>query len=183
VLLLAGIFMLALSPARTGVAKELLVSSSSLLSEMRLGMLRHDAGVFVSRKEEHSIDINFELLLHSPDFMKYVLSPRPHIGVTGNTNGNTSQAYLGLTWDFDLFDELFLEMSLGGSIHNSKTDSRDPNKKNLGCRGLYRGSASLGYRFTERQSLSVMVDHASHNEYCKKDDGIDSFGLRWGYRF
>mgnify|MGYP001258631219 FL=1 len=69
---------------------------SNLFSEIRIGALAHDTGPF-SSKEEDGIDTNFELLFASPEFLSFIWSPRPHIGINYNSSGDTSQAYLGLT--------------------------------------------------------------------------------------
>lgn len=156
---------------------------SGILSEIRIGPLRHDASIFSTREEDSDIDANVELLFTSPGFLRYVWSPRPHLGVTANFGGETSQAYLGLTWDIDLFADIFVEVGLGASVHNGELDTGDPDRKNLGCRWLFRESASLGYRISENHNISVMLDHASNAELCDRNDGIDSMGVRWGYRF
>lgn len=156
---------------------------SGILSEIRVGALRHDASIFTTRQEEAVIDANLEILFTSPRFMRYVWSPRPHLGVTANFAGETSQAYLGLTWDVDLLDGLFAELGLGASVHNGELDSGDPAKKNLGCRWLFRESVSLGYRISEHHNISMMLDHLSNGELCDPNKGLDALGIRWGYRF
>ena len=153
------------------------------LSEIRLGALRHDAGVIVAQEEPDVVDANAELLFASPRFLRHVWSPRPHLGVIGNFAGATNQAYLGLTWDVDLFAGLFLELGLGASVHNGELDTGDQARKNLGCRWLYRESVSLGYRVSQHHNVSVMLDHVSNNDRCDRNDGLDTLGVRWGYRF
>lgn len=156
---------------------------NGVLSEIRIGALKHDAGVFVTRQEHAGIDANVEFLFVSPEFLEIVWSPRPHLGVTVNPRGATSQAYFGLTWDVDLFAGLFFEVGLGGAIHDGELETRDPDRKSLGCRWLYRESVSLGYRFAGRHSVSVLLDHMSNNGRCDRNAGMDMLGLRWGYRF
>ena len=79
--------------------------SDSFISEIRLGALLHDEGPFSSRKED-GYDANLELLFTSPDFLDILWAPRPHIGVSYNSSGDTSQAYLELTWEWDFFRRL-----------------------------------------------------------------------------
>jgi hypothetical protein len=62
------------------------------ISEIRAGLFYHDAAIFVApgERDEHrvertGVDANFELLFRSPDFLKIIGSPRPHIGATVNT--------------------------------------------------------------------------------------------------
>ena len=156
---------------------------NGVLSEIRIGALKHDAGVFVGRRENAGFDANAEFLFVSPEFLEIVWSPRTHLGFTVNPQGATSQAYFGLTWDVDLFSGLFFELGLGGAIHDGKLETKDPDRKSLGCRWLYRESVSLGYRFGGRHSISALLDHVSHDERCDSNDGMDMLGLRWGYRF
>jgi lipid A 3-O-deacylase len=152
------------------------------VSELRFGILDHDPGLFGGDKES-GIDINFEALFHSPEAFKYILSPRPHLGVSINTVGDTSKAYFGLSWGLDI-GPVFIEGTFGGAAHNGETDiNPDRDKKELGCTLNFRESASIGYRFLEHHSLSIMVDHISNAGLCSENEGMETFGLRYGYTF
>ena len=154
----------------------------SAVSETRLGVMAHDVPIF-SGNDEDGVNVNAEILFTSPDFLKWILAPRPHIGGSFNTAGDTSQAYLGLTWDFDLTDSIFFEFSFGGAVHNGELDDDKMDRKALGCRVLFRESAALGWRFNEHHSLSVMLDHISNASLCDDNEGLDTLGVRYGYRF
>lgn len=155
----------------------------SAVSETRIGAMAHDVGLF-GGDEEDGVNVNAEILFTSPDFMQFLWSPRPHIGGSFNTSGDTSQAYIGMTWDFNLTDSLFFEASLGGAIHDGKLNDDPRNqRKALGCRVLFRESVSLGWRFDEHHSLSLMLDHISNASLCKNNEGLDTLGVRYGYRF
>ncbi len=152
------------------------------VSELRFGILDHDPDMFGGDKES-GVDINFEALFHSPEVFKYILSPRPHLGASINTVGDTSKAYFGLTWGLDI-GQVFLEGSLGGTVHNGETDiDPDRESKELGCTFNFRESASIGYRFLEHHSLSIMVDHISNASLCSENEGMETLGLRYGYKF
>lgn len=168
--------------------------------EFRAGIMYHDAAWFVRpgahdelQVEGPGPDVNFELLFRSPDFLKAVWSPRPHLGVTFNTAGETSQAYLGLTWRADLSDSLFVELAGGGAVHNGKTTGIAPDpyepyttadgRKLLGCRALFRLAAAVGVQLNERYSLALGLDHISNGHLCDLNPGLDTVGLRLGYRF
>src|SRR3546814_17393937 len=103
---LSGIFVLlaTIGIAGTGFAATGRDSVPGFLSEVRLGGLAHDVGVF-GRSEEDGFDVNAELLFVYPEFLKVIWSPRPHIGTSVNTSGDTSQAYFGLTWGWDVFGD------------------------------------------------------------------------------
>lgn len=153
------------------------------VSETRIGAMAHDVGFF-GGDEEEGVNVNAEILFTSPDFMQILWSPRPHIGGSYNTSGDTSQAYLGMTWDLDLTDQIFFEFSLGGAIHDGKLDDDPRNqRKALGCRVLFRESVALGWHFNEHHSLSLMLDHISNASLCKNNEGLDTLGIRYGYKF
>ena len=171
-----------------------------VVSEIRAGIMYHDAAIFVVpgdrdelRIERTGLDINLELLFVSPGIFRAIGSPRPHIGVTANTQGATSQAYAGLTWNWDMTSRLFFEFNGGGAVHNGETDGPAPDplkpytaangQKLLGCSALFRLGVAMGVRFAERQSLTLALDHISNGHLCELNPGLDTLGLRWGYRF
>jgi len=176
--------------AAAGAAALLLAApadAASPIDEVRGGVFYHDAGVFGTHKED-GVDLNLELRFVSPEFLRAIWSPRPHLGVQANLAGNTSQLYFGVTWSLMLWqtsgaDGLFLDASLGGSTHNGKLDTDDPDRKSLGSRVLFRESLELGYRFAEIHSLSVMLDHVSNANLADRNEGLDTLGVRYGLKF
>ena len=156
--------------------------SDSFISEIRVGALWHDQGPFSSNKEG-GVDGNLELLFASPGFLDILWAPRPHFGASYNSSGDTSQAYLGLTWEWDFFDDFFAGFSLGGTVHDGfKTTSR-LDRKELGCRILFRESIAFGYRINKHHSLMAFLDHSSNAKLCSRNEGLESIGIRYGYRF
>lgn len=151
-------------------------------SELRLGLMGHDVGVFGVKKET-GVDANIEMLFDSPAFLEAIWSPRPHVGVTVNSGGDTSQAYAGLSWAWAPAGRWFVEFSLGGAVHNGKLSSPGRDRKELGSRALFRESLSLGFRIDERNSVMVTLDHVSNAKLAENNEGLDTLGLRWGYRF
>ncbi len=118
-----------------------------LISEIRVGFLAHDIGPF-SRNEEDGFDGNFEILFRSPSWLQKIWAPRPHLGLSVNSSGDTSQAYMGLTWEWRFWRNWFIDFSLGGSIHAAKKTTTRIDRKKLGCRVLFRESLELGYIFS-----------------------------------
>jgi len=156
--------------------------AGGILSEVRLGLLYHDVGI-VSATTEEGADVNFEALFASPDFLEIIFSPRPHLGASINTAGDTSQLYGGLTWGLDLWGGLFVEFAFGGSVHDGELDANRNDKNDLGCRVLFREALELGWRFGGHHSISVMADHISNAGFCVDNDGQDTAGIRYGYKF
>jgi len=152
------------------------------LSEVRVGALAHDEGPF-SHKKESGIDANVELLFNSPDFLKIIWSPRPHIGGNVNSSGDTSQGYVGLSWEWEFWRFMFGGFSLGGAVHTGETTNAPLDRKELGCRVLFRESVELGVRFAERHSVSAFLDHISNAKLCSTNEGLENLGVRYGYKF
>jgi lipid A 3-O-deacylase len=157
-------------------------AAEGIVSEIRLGMLHHDAGIMTVDKERGT-DGNVEVLFASPSALDVIGAPRPHIGASVNSVGDTDQAYGGLTWAYDFTGTLFCEGSLGGAVHDGKLNKKDPGRKALGSRVLFRESVSLGWRFDAHHSLSLMIDHVSNANLASHNAGLDGVGLRYGYRF
>lgn len=152
------------------------------ISELRTGILYHDEGPF-SRNKEDGPDVNVEMLFVSPDFLDVIWSPRPHIGADINTDDDTSSYYLGLSWEWYLWRNLFAGFSLGGAYHDGETEEVGrSDKKELGCSVLFRESVEMGWVFAERHTLSFMLDHISNARLCDENEGLENFGLRYGYR-
>ncbi|HKI82274.1 MAG TPA: acyloxyacyl hydrolase, partial [Pseudodesulfovibrio sp.] len=109
---------------------------------------------------------------------------RPHLGATVNTDGNTSHAYAGLTWELPLFSTgFFVDGNLGLSVNNGRRDTDDTDRKSLGSPVLFRLGAALGYNLTEKVNVSLQFEHMSNAYLANENEGMDNFGLRLGYRF
>ena len=164
------------------------------LSEFRLGVLDHDLGLFGSQRES-GLDLNMEVLFVAPEILEVIWLPRPHLGVTVNTEGDTSFLYAGGTWDiaiildrtfgWEIWEPLLIEGVLGLALHNGELSvpGRQTSAKALGCRVLFREALSLGVRFWTHHSLSVSLDHISNAGLCDNNDGLETLGIRYGYRF
>jgi lipid A 3-O-deacylase len=153
------------------------------ISEVRLGVVAHDIGPFSSNEEDIIADYNGEILFNSPGFLDIVWAPRPHLGFTLNTGGDTSQVYAGLTWEYEFWRSWFIDFSLGGSLHNGKKQTTQINRKELGCHLLFRESFEIGYRFPGGHSVTGFLDHISNANICDANEGLESAGIRYGYRF
>ncbi len=155
------------------------------LSEIRLGAGRHDTAV-VGRRKERGIDLDAELLLASPDMLAYIWSPRPTLGIHANleNKNNTSQVYGGLTWEWWPLEPVFINFFFGMSYHNGKTETENPKIKSLGSLWLFRESLSIGWQTTDHFNISAYIDHASNGTLLgKSNEGMDTLGVRLGYRF
>ncbi len=169
--------------AAIGVAMISPAQADPLISEIKGGVLAHDAN-FLGSSKEHGADINLEVLFDTPDILRPLWAPRPHVGVHVNTVGDTSQAYAGLTWTLrsDSFP-IWAAASLGGTIHTGETGRGDRDEKELGSRALFRESLEIGYDINQRLNVSLIVDHASNASLADENEGLNNVGVRFGYRF
>lgn len=153
------------------------------ISELRLGIF--DQGVDGPRSEG-GVAVNAEALLgplgqaSGSAVMDVLLRPRPMLGATINTQGDTSLGYAGLTWTVPLLgDRLFAEASFAGAIHDGPLD--EPGAASYGCSWAFRESASLGVVIADGWNLIGTVEHMSNADLCDRNRGLTNAGVRLGY--
>jgi lipid A 3-O-deacylase len=154
-------------------------AADTFMDELRLGGFLHDLG---SPERHAGPDLNAEILFAKPwgTAAQWWL-PRPSLGTTLNFGGGTSTLYAGATWQYNVTQRIFLEASLGGSLNNGKHDV--PDRSELGCKALFRESASLGYDLTEHWRIMGTIEHNSNAGLCDHNRGLTNYGARIGYKF
>jgi hypothetical protein len=172
--------LLGLACAGPAVAQEAYASRGL---ELRAGVLAHDVpGLWAGFRLESGIDINAELLFGRglPVFGGAI---RPAVGATVNTEGYTSKAYVDLRWEIDTPSGIFLGFGLGAAVHDGLLDPTDPDRKALGSRVLFHIPIEIGLRLDPRNSISIYFEHMSNGFLVESNEGLDSIGVRYGYRF
>jgi lipid A 3-O-deacylase len=165
-----------------GLSLSVCQAGDGAISELRLGVLAHDQGVFVATKEE-GLDINAELFFRDLGWFDGGWEVRPSIGASINLKGDTSQAYAGLTIGGPIAGPLFLEGAVGAAVHDGDLDIATTDRKELGCRVLFHLAASAGVMLSDSTSLSLYLDHASNANLCDHNEGLETAGARIGFRF
>jgi len=165
-----------------------------VVSELRLGLLSHDAR-FPSRHEFHApnpfenryesgININPEVVFTSPDFLDVVWAPRPHVGLSLNMGDDTNSVYTGLGWDTSWENNIFLDGFFGLAVHDGELTNGNPDNIEFGSRALFRLGGELGWRWDGYNGVSLIWEHMSNaGLISEKNQGIDSLGIRYSYRF
>ena len=154
------------------------------LSELRFGAAFHDTGVFGRNKEGGAV-LNFEARF-SPlggDIWEFLWNPRPLVGVNINTVGDTTAFYTGLNWAWDVWGPVFVSLDLGGAVHDGEVSTSKLDRKELGSRVLFREALEIGYRFLDRHALSIRLDHISNASLTDINEGLDTLGVVYGYRY
>ena len=152
------------------------------LYEIRMGILAHDVPIWSRFSEEFGVDLNAELVFGYPDYSLFSGVLRTNLGISVNTQGDTSKIYSGVLWEYVGDNNTFLNLGLGIAVHDGKLENGD-DRKELGSRLLFRVSIELGMMLSRHHGISIMFDHVSNANLFKPNEGLDTLGLRYTYRF
>jgi hypothetical protein len=154
------------------------------ISEVKIGAQAHDVPYMWSgfNKEPYTVDLNVEVQF-SPSLYFWGGRLFPALGATINFDGHTSKAYLDARWQKEFDNNFFFALGLGIAIHNGETFTTAPDFKQLGRRVLFHDTIEIGYRLDPRQSVSIFFEHISNASTASKNQGLDTLGVRYGYRF
>ena len=167
-------------------------------SEFKFGIWDHDVH-FLGGKED-GVDINPEYIFTSPvtddmiaglpDWLHFLLQPRPTGGVAINTAGDTDQFYVGGTWSWFLAHHIVLPEDgivfgffFGPGFNDGKRGPAPDDRKALGFPLLFREAAELGYQINDTWEISAYLDHVSNGGLAKYNQSINDVGARIGFRF
>jgi lipid A 3-O-deacylase len=157
---------------------------SGFISELKIGVQAHDVpyGWSGFNKEPITPDLNLEVQFST---LAFFWGGRlfPALGTTINFDGHTSKAYLDARWLKDYENHTFFAMGIGIAVHNGETLQGSPDFKQLGRSWLFHPSFEFGYRFDPHQSVSIFFEHISNADTAPRNQGLDTLGIRYGYRF
>jgi hypothetical protein len=152
--------------------------------EIRGGLLAHDVdNLWSHTRKEDGIDFNAEVLFCRPRFRIVSGLVRANLGISLHSRGETSKLYAGLIWEYETGWGLFLDVGLGLAVHTGELDSDDMSRKWLGSRVLFRVPLEMGYALDEHHRISILFDHVSNAGLATPNEGMDTLGIRYGYRF
>jgi hypothetical protein len=155
-----------------------------LFHELKVGALAHDVPYMWSgfNKEPYNVDLNLEVQF-APIARFWGGALHPVVGATINFEGYTSKAYASFRWYYEFSNKTYFGLGLGIAVHDGETFTADPDRKQLGRRWLFHDSFEWGYRFDQHNSISIYYEHISNASTAAKNQGLDTIGLRYGYRF
>lgn len=153
--------------------------------ELRAGVLRQDfASLWAAGpRHERAWALNAELGF---DPWTRVLGGEiaPFVGGTLAAGNALDRAYAGLGWELS-GERAYLRLGLGAAVHDGETD--DPGsygrRRQMGGRVLFHVPLEVGWRLTGRLSAGLYFDHVSNGTLGSPNPGLDSAGLRLGWRF
>jgi hypothetical protein len=154
-----------------------------LVSELRAGVLAHDVdGLWSGTRRESGVDWNAEIIFFRPGLDVLWGKLRPNLGASINDHGDTSKVYAGALWEFEWSWGFFFDAALGAALHDGKLDSHQRDRKELGSRVLIRAGFDFGFGFGPHR-LMATFDHVSNAGLASPNQGLDTLGARYGYRF
>ncbi|MFZ0241263.1 MAG: acyloxyacyl hydrolase [Desulfobacterales bacterium] len=157
---------------------------AGILYGCRIGLLYHDVnGLWSGSRAEGGFDMNAEIVFRRPGYFLWGGGIRPNLGLTANSQGDTSTLYGGFIWEFVSRAGLFFNTGLGLALHNGELDAGDDRRKALGSRVLFRVPIEIGATFGGRHRLSVLFAHISNAYLADPNQGLDVLGLRYGLQF
>jgi lipid A 3-O-deacylase len=152
--------------------------------EARLGGALYDTGLLTRPVRISGAAINGEFLFASPHILDLIGSPRPYFGVDVGIAANPIHfVYAGLTWDYHFTSRFYISGSVGGAIHTAANFVNPPTQRALGSRMLFHVGAAVGYDFTPNLTGQIYTNHFSNAGLASPNEGHDSSGIRFGYRF
>ena len=157
---------------------------ANMIYDIRMGILAHDVeDLWSGTNKEDGVDINSEVVFNVLNHEFFSGTVRPNLGMSLNSSGQTSKLYVGLLWESRAISGFLINLGAGLAIHDGERDTNDPNRKSLGSRVLFRIPIELGFELSPNYRLFVSFDHVSNAYLFRPNEGMDTLGIRLGYRF
>lgn len=159
-------------------------SPAGPVREIRVGLAVHDVdGLWSGESKEKGSDLRGEVIFNRSLF--HLLSAEAHfnVGASLNTRGNTSKVYGGFLLEWEPASALLFSTGLGLALHNGERDTQATDRKSLGSRVLFRIPIEIGYVIDSHHRIVLAFDHVSNAYLASPNEGMDTIGLVYGYRF
>lgn len=152
------------------------------LYELKGGVLAHDTDPQQGDRLENGVDLNLEAIF-TPSLPLLGGAIRPALGASANTAGDTSQIYLDARWEYEFEAGAYVGLGLGAAVHDGETGNPGPDERALGSPVLFHIPVEVGYRFDGHHGASLYFDHISNANLADHNEGLNTLGIRYGYRF
>jgi lipid A 3-O-deacylase len=173
-------------------------AASAQVDSVRLGVMQHNICVIDCKNadKESGPNISGELRFKSPDFLGWAGAPHPYLMASVNTQGNTSYAGGGLSWDFEFTPGWHLEPGFGYVVHDGENTNPFANGTPeaaaffeehvlLGSTDLFRTSLAVTWDLSETFAVQAIYEHLSHGQILGegRNQGLDEIGVRAVWKF
>jgi lipid A 3-O-deacylase len=133
-------------------------------------------------RKEDSYGLGMALVFSRPECSLFGGSVRPTLGADLSVDSGTSKAFGALLWEIEKAD-FFFDLGLGGAIHNGDSHGHDSDEKHYGSRVLFYEEMCLGYSFTPHCRFAFFFDHMSNANLSTPNNGLNTIGISFQYRF
>ena len=158
--------------------------SEGLIRELRGGVAAHDVdGLWSGESYEDGPAILAGLVFNRPLFHLLSGVAYPEVGGSINARGDTSKIFGGLLLQWEPAESFYFATGFGLALHNGELDTNRPNRKSLGSRVLFRIPIEIGITFDRHHRFMVVFDHVSNADLATPNEGLDTLGVMYGYRF
>jgi lipid A 3-O-deacylase len=159
-------------------------SPAGPVRELRIGLAAHDVdGLWSGDSKEKGPDLCAEAVFNRSLFHLLSAAAYPNVGVTINTRGDTSKVFGGFRLEWEPVSTLMFSTGLGLALHDGKRDTDSADRKSLGSQVLFRVPIEIGYILSRHHRVVLAFDHISNAYLFSPNEGMDTLGLVYGYRF
>ena len=154
------------------------------IREIRCGVAAHDVdGLWSGESYEEGPDILAEIVFNRPLFQLFSGTAYPDMGVSINTRGHTSKIFGGLLLQWEPAIPFFFSTGIGLAWHDGERDTTQMDRKSLGSQVLFRVPIEVGFAIEGHHRIMIVFDHVSNAGLAEPNEGMDTLGVMYGYRF
>ncbi|MEB3416537.1 acyloxyacyl hydrolase [Alteriqipengyuania sp. WL0013] len=164
-----------------------LLTSTAQAQEVYGGVYAHEVETPLTfAVEESGVDLQFGYRFEREEALDFIGSPQPYLIASLNSEGDTSFAGGGLSWQVPLGRAAYVRPGLGLVVHDGpslRVSEVTGKRTDLGSRVLFEPEIAIGARLSDRLSLEASWVHISHARLfnAQQNPGIDMMGLRLSY--
>ena len=159
-------------------------SAGGWLQEIRIGLAAHDVdGLWSGESKEPGTTIGVEAIFGHTLFHLLGATANPNVGLSLSMQGDTSCLYGGFLLRWSQLASIAVATGFGLAVHNGKRSTDAADRKSLGSRVLFRVPIQIGYALTAQHWITLAFDHVSNGYLAAPNDGMDTLGVFYGYRF
>jgi hypothetical protein len=159
-------------------------SAAGPLRAFRVGLAVHDVGgLWSGESKEKGPDLCAEVIFNRSLFHLLSATAYPNAGASLNTRSDTSKVYGGFLLQWEPASAFFFSTGLGLALHDGRRDTDSADRKSLGSRVLFRIPIEIGYAVNRQHRIILAFDHISNAYLASPNEGMDTLGLLYGFRF
>jgi len=159
-------------------------SPAGPIRAFRVGLAAHDVGgLWSGESTEKGPDLYAEVIFNRSLFHLLSATAYPNVGASLNTRNDTSKVYGGFLLQWEPASAFFFSTGLGLALHDGRRDTDSADRKSLGSQVLFRIPIEIGYTVNRQHRIILAFDHISNAYLASPNEGMDTLGLVYGYRF